>query len=48
MIVECCMCNMELVIENVSLCDGSCLVRVWPCESCQEEVAELVQEMVNE
>ena len=44
MIVECCMCNMELVIEDISLAGEYCLVRIWPCERCQEEVVEMVQD----
>jgi len=40
MIVECCMCNAELVIEDICLCGDKCLVEVWPCEDCIEEVME--------
>ncbi len=43
MVVECCMCNEELGIEDIRLCGDKALVRVWPCEGCLEHVAELVQ-----
>ncbi len=44
MIVECCMCNAELVVENISLVGNRALVRVWPCETCHEEVVEIAIE----
>ncbi len=44
MIIECCMCNSALVVENISLVGNSVLVRVWPCETCHEEIAEIVIE----
>jgi cytidine deaminase len=36
------MCNDELTIEDITLCGNKALVRVWPCEQCQQNVAELV------
>lgn len=46
MIVECCMCNEELAIEDISLVGEKALVKVWPCETCSYEVTgQLVSEL---
>ena len=48
MIVECCMCNEELCIEEIKLCGDKALVMVWPCEQCREYIAEWVIREVDE
>ncbi len=48
MIIECCMCNTELAIEDVYLSRDKLLVRVWSCERCHEEIAEIVEKEIAE
>jgi hypothetical protein len=43
--IKCYMCNNELAIEDICLCGDKCLVRVWPCEQCQQEIGDLREQI---